>query len=136
MFSYRYKGLGIKLSSKILGFISEELTKEERENQKQTEKKYYEFLQNANKKMEIYIAEKTQQNNEIVDFEKNKLIEEQKKKIFSEIKSDIIGLLKDKANDRKNYVDDTFIPELNSSEERLLKMIKHDQNTTLIMMKN
>jgi len=123
--------LGIKLSSKIIGFISEELTKEERENQKQTEKKYYEFLQNAKKNMEIYIAEKTQQNNEIVDFEINKLIEEQKKKIVSEIKSDIIGLLKEKANDRKNYVDETFIPELNSSEERLLKMIKHDQNTTM-----
>ena len=126
--------LGIKLSAKIIGFISEELTPEEIEKQKQLKQSYNVHLEKQKKADQIadsIIETKMQQLEEMTEIEINELRKNEEKQIRKEIKKDIIDLLSAKAAERRQYIEKQFIPELKASIERIKEIRKHTQNTAM-----
>lgn len=98
--------LGIKLSAKIIGFISEELTSEEIEKQKQLKQSYNVHLEKQKKAEQIadsIIETKMQKLEEMTEIEINELRKNQEKQIRQDIKKDIIELLNVKATERTIY---------------------------------
>ncbi len=126
--------LGIKLSARIIGFISEELTTEEIEKQKQLKQSYNVHLEKQKKADQIadsIIETKMQQLEEMTEIEINELRKNEEKQIRKEIKKDIIDLLSAKAAERRQYIEKQFIPELKASIERIKEIRKHTQNTAM-----
>ena len=126
--------LGIKLSAKIIGFISEELTPEEIEKQKQLKQSYNVHLEKQKKADQIadsIIETKMQQLEEMTEIEINELRKNEEKQIRKEIKKNIIDLLSAKAAERRQYIEKQFIPELKASIERIKEIRKHTQNTAM-----